>query len=182
MEISDLRHMSARELRDVFRAGTPFSLERLVDAEYIGVSLGLPPIAEKVSWTTFMKAFYRDGDILRGWNVRLEQTGIGGEVRAMMARGKIKSFGHFAVRDLTDAEAPLHAPATVLLDYKAYRQPPPIGWMRDPLVSLDDGVGDRLLGYSYAAVAGTDLATPSFFVLERYGDLRAIAAAPRRSA
>ena len=168
--IETLRRMSCDDLFDLFSTGFSFELVPLDGPTlFFGVSLGLPPIAERVSWTTFAKVFAPDDDGVRGWNVRLEQTGIDGPIEAMTDRGgAVRTFGHFAVRSLTRKERFAHPSASLMLDYGAFRQLPPTSWLRDPLVSLD-GTDRLLLGYSAAAVGPAWLATPSFFVLQHRG-------------
>ncbi len=171
MQTEMLRQMSVTELREVFRNGVSFNPSRLEDTEYVGVSLGLPSVVERLSWTTFMKVFHRDGDIVRGWNVRLRQTGIDGAVEPLLRSGVPHTFGHFLVRRSNTGERRSHSPSTVLLDYTAFLQSPALMLMRDPLVSLDGGLGDRLLGFSYVALGCTTVRTPSFFVLQRHRDM-----------
>jgi len=72
-----LLHASLWSLHRALRAGHPIDEHALDDAEYQGISVGLPKFVERFTWKTFTKTFHRDpatGE-LRGWNVRMEQTG-----------------------------------------------------------------------------------------------------------
>jgi hypothetical protein len=120
--------------------GHPLAPEQLA-GEYRGTSLGLPAWIDRLAWKTFIKAFVRDGDRVRGWNVRLDQR--------TQQRGK--TFGHFVAKRDGDR---------TMLEYERI--------LRDPLVALDAGSADRLLGVSLVGVGGITLPTPSYFLLERY--------------
>lgn len=142
---------SRDELRSLLERGHPIDPARLDDTTYRGISLGLPAWVERLTWKKFAKAFHRDPATraLRGWNVRIEQDGLDRPWRARTRRGRAWTFGHFAV--VQDGEH-------VALDY---------GVIRDPLVALDAGSVELLLGRSDLALGRARVATPSYFVLER---------------
>jgi hypothetical protein len=157
-------------LRQRLRAGHPIDPHALDNSEYRGVSLGLPEAIVARTWLTFRKSFARTAQgTLRGWNVRMLQTGLDGERRAMTdARGNPKCFGHYLVRDVASYRAPLAPEGALLIDY---------GWtgMRDPLVALRPGDASALLGFTYVALGPLRIETPSFFLLEREGPLSYLA-------
>ncbi len=80
------------------------------------------------------------------------------------------TFGPYAVVPLPSSGTPFRCRAGVLLDYGA-KHPAlhPLARVRDPLVSLHEKNADQLLGATYLAVGPFDIATPSFFALERIG-------------
>jgi len=177
--VAALRSLRPRQLRELLRAGHPIALGDLHDSMYRGVSLGIPHWVESLAWTTFMKTFQADQSrgVLRGWNVRLEQTGLDGPVRPLRDRGgDLKTFGHYEVVSPRD---PVDGPG-LLIDYGQGRNGwgDPAGLLRDPIVALRPGGRDRLLGWTYVRL-GAAIPTPSFFLLERLGALDHDVAPPR---
>jgi hypothetical protein len=182
--LSVLRSMSPRDLRALLAHGHPVDPSSLDDSEYRGISLGLPAWVEKLAWTTFMKTFYRDPDTgaLRGWNVRLKQTGLGGPVEPIRtASGAPTTFGHFEVVNPDPDDVPSGCAGGLLIDYRrgGNSRFDGVRLVRDPLVALETGPSARLLGASYLQV-GFRIMTPSFFVLERVGPLGHVAHPPGR--
>lgn len=177
--------MGGRELRDVLHRGHAIDPGELADWEYRGISLGLPEFVDRLAWKTFLKTFHRDPEtgVLRGWNVRLEQYGIDGPIEAMEQGGAPIRFGHYRVASLTDYALPHPIPRGVLLDYGRGGNSPmdPTRFVRDPVVALEEGSVERLLGWSYVDVMGLRFGTPSFFLLERLRPLEEAVAAPARA-
>ncbi len=140
----------------------------LDDSQYRGISLGLPRFVEKLTWKTFRKTFHRDPKTgrLRGWNVRLEQTGVDGP---SIPR---KSFGHYELTPL--GRTPRPCGPGLLIDYSRGSRGL-VGRMRDPLVAIHDGSVDLLLGWSYVDLGRWHLSTPIYFLLMREGPLETIA-------
>lgn len=144
-------HRSGRELRAALESGHRIDPAALDDSRYRGISLGLPAFVDALFWKTFEKTFHRDGG-LRGWNVRLEQTGLDGPITPMTSGGVPKTFGHYRV---VEGERWLE------LRY---------GAMVDPLVSLQADDVTWLLGRSDLL----GIPTPSYFLLQRIGPLEFI--------
>lgn len=169
LKASDVWGMSATERLACLRGGRAVAPERLAGADYRGVSLGLPRLAERLTWKTFRKSFRRDADgAVSGLNVRLEQTGVeSAPVPRRDRRGEVVSFGPFAVVPLPAGGTPFGCEAGVVFDYGA-RHPAwhPLGLTRDVVVALDPD-HTLLLGALYVEVGGLGLRTPSFFTLER---------------
>lgn len=166
----ELWAMSRAELAQVMAEGHAIDLATL-RGPYRGVSLGLGKVLERLSWKTFRKTFRQDertGEVV-GHNERLVQTGLDGPVTPMRdRRGEVVSFGPFLVVPLPAGGTPFHCRAGVLLDYGA-RHPAwhPLARMRDPLVAVNPGSLELLLGASYLEGLGASVKTPSFFTLER---------------
>ena len=170
----DFDSMSRRDLKEALRAGHPIDMAKLDDTEYRGVSLGLPGFVDKLAWKTFKKVFHRDPESghLRGWNVRMEQTGIGGEQIPMTKGGEPVTFGHYRVVEAAGRPLPgwcKPCERALLIDYSLGGNPAFdfISNMRDPLVAIHEGSVDLLLGWSYMHLGALQLGTPSFFTLER---------------
>ena len=151
------------DLAAQFAAGTALAPDDLAGYVFAGVSLGMPRWFERATWKTFAKAFVRDGDVVRGWNYRVEQDGEGAPVRVRQRRGVPWAFGHFVVRPRG---------VGVELDFSAERGPMAV--LRDELVAMPDG---RLIGRTVLAIAGRRVPTPSYFILTR--DSPVLHVAPR---
>jgi len=156
---AEIHELDTAGRRAVFAAGKTIDPSQLAGFDYLGVSLGLPAIADRIAWKTFIKAFHTDTSGTRGWNVRLIQAGLDGPFEPMTRRGKPFTFGHFHVEPGEDA---------LLLDYGAGDNPAldPVRTLRDPVVSVD-GTPNLLLGYSLVALGPWTLTTPSWFTLRR---------------
>ncbi len=140
------------------------------------MSLGLGRVVEALTWKTFVKTFHRDGETrrLRGWNVRLLQTGLDGEVEPRLrANGRAHTFGHYEVLPAEGLSVPRGFGRGLLLDYSApgNGRLDPIRLVRDPLVAVSKGSVEVLLGATYLQLGTRAVMTPSFFVLERLGAL-----------
>jgi hypothetical protein len=175
--VNDILELDRAGLRARMRDGHAIDPAALDDWEYRGISLGLPAIVERLTWKTFKKVFHRDPATgkLRGWNMRLEQHGVDGPVRPLLRRGRPITFGHFEVVSAAGC-APSDLARGLLIDYRSERGP--LSCLRDPIVALEPGSADRLLGFSYLELAGAKLPTPSYFLLLRDVPLGQTVAAP----
>lgn len=172
LTVEELVQLPRRELAVLFAQGKPFDPNALEGFAYHGVSLGLPPLAERLTWKTFAKVFVRENAELVGFNVRCEQTGLAGAVVPQRDRhGAPRTFGPFAVKEQSGG---------VVLDYGA-RAPAwhPLARLRDPLVVLDEANPEVLLGTTRLRLPWGDVQTPSYFTLTRR-ELWTVAAARRR--
>lgn len=172
---SEFLDMSRRELASALVNGYPIDPSTLDDTHYRGVSLGLPRWIERLSWKTFRKVFHRDPatSALRGWNVRLEQRGLDGPSVPLVRRGRPFSFGHFRVVEPAGRPMPLGDYRGLLIDYglAPHAAFDVTRFLRDPIVALNEGKAELLLGFSYVEIGRVRFATPSFFTLEREGPL-----------
>ena len=165
LSAADLRSMSRPELTAVVRAGHAVDADAIADTEYRGISLGLPAFIEELTWKTFKKVFCRNelDRSVRGWNVRIEQTGLEPPFRPKRRNGAPVTFGHFAVEVRSNG---------LLLDYGAGAPRfDPLGLVRDPVVAVNPGDPSLLVGTTYLALPFGDVPTPSFFSLELDGPL-----------
>jgi hypothetical protein len=180
---ADLLAATNEERLRLMRHGFPIDPSRLDDMEYRGVSLGLPAFIERLTWTTFQKAFHRDPAtrLLRGWNVRVEQRGVDAESVPRQRDGEPFTFGHFEVVTLDPERTPRGIKKGLVLDYGKGKNPRGdlTSLVRDPIVAVNEGSAELLLGWTYVHLAGMDFGTPSFFSLERERPLTHHAAAPR---
>lgn len=172
LQAADLHRMSRRELAVQLRLGHPIDPTRLDDTEYLGVSLGLPDLAVKLTWLKFKKVFCRDeaSGTLRGWNVKLVQNGLDAPHEPKKKRdGGPQTFGHYHVMPAASYQVPGGARQGLMLDYGLGGNPAwdPTGRMRDPLVAIHPGSVELLLGWSYIDLGVASLPTPSYFTLQR---------------
>ena len=166
---SELWQHDNAQLRKIMSECHAIGADDLAGWEYRGVALGLPKFVEKLTWKTFIKAFWRDPGAphVRGWNVRLEQTGLDGAIAFKQKHGQPFSFGPYRVTDLPQ-KLPFAIQSGVLLDYGLET-----GFfdgmhlVRDPLVALNPGDPTQLLGWTYLQLGPWQVSTPSYFTLER---------------
>lgn len=167
--VRDLLEAPRSELRRRLAQGHPIDPDMLQGRAYRGVSLGLPHVVERLTWKTFQKTFFRDEQTgaLRGWNVRLRQTGIEGPIEPKRRRGVPVTFGHYRVVDPADHQAPDGCDRGLLIHYGLgdNKRLDPIRWLRDPIVALSAEDSSLLLGYSYLQLGPTRVPTPSYFAL-----------------
>lgn len=174
-----------RELRERLCAGHPIDPSALDDSEYRGISLGLGALVDALLWKTFRKTFHRDPrtGALRGWNVRLAQTGLASAPTPLLRLGQPRTFGHFRVCPARDYRLPWPVHQGLLLDYGLGGNPRVdltfSFLMRDPLVALAPDDPTLLFGWSFLQLGPLRLPTPSFFLLEREGPLTYVAPTPR---
>jgi len=153
--------------------------------EYRGVSLGLPTFVEKLTWKKFKKVFHRDPATgrLRGWNVRVVQNGLDEPWEPQIKRGEPVTFGHYEVVDPAGHSVPSGCDKGLLIHYGlgGNRRRDGLGRLRDPIVALQPGSVELLLGWSYLDLRLRRVPTPSFFSLERDGALTHRVQPPRPS-
>jgi hypothetical protein len=182
----ELLRASNRELMRVLREGHAIDPTRLDDYEYRGISLGLPGFIEKLTWKTFQKTFHRDPEtgVLRGWNVRLEQRGLDAASVPKQKNGEPVTFGHYHVVPLIPAENPGNLVEGLLIHYGLGENHGfgSFNLARDPLVAVNEGSVELLLGWTWLAVGPLKIRTPSFFALERERPLTHRVAPPGRRA
>lgn len=177
--------MGQKQLAQELANGHPINPTDLNDTEYKGISLGMPAFIDKLAWKTFKKVFHRDPQTgyLRGWNVRIQQTGLHGEYIPKEKNGGPFAWGHYRVVDNAGRKSPRPVPkGALLIDYGVGGNHPldlSTRFMRDPLVALHPGSAEMLLGWSYFDVGLFQLSSPSYFLLLRDGPLRHMAHPPR---
>ena len=171
--------LSRDALGAMLSAGHAIDPSQLDDTEYRGVSLGLPGPIVALTWLTFRKTFHRDPATgrLRGWNVRMEQTGLDGARTPQRKNGEPICFGHYEVVSARGYHSPIPCDQGLMIDYGLGRNArlDPARRARDPIVALEAGSTERLLGWTYLDLGVRRVGTPSFFLLEREGPLGHVA-------
>lgn len=168
----ELLNASRKTLRERIVQGHPVDPRELEGYAYRGISLGLPKFAEKLTWKTFQKTFYREPKTGRlvGWNVRLEQDGIDAPSRPRLKNGALHTEWNYEVIEPRGVALPRGFDRGLIIDYsRGPGNPPldPIRFSKDPLVALEAGSSDCLIGVTYLAFGRFTLETPTYFVLER---------------
>lgn len=169
--VRSLRHASHRELRARILSGFAVDPRALEGYAYRGTSLGLPRAVELLTWKTFQKTFWREPTTgrLLGWNVRLEQDGIDAPSRPIRRGGVPVTEWNYEVVAPEGVPMPAGFDRGLVIDYARAPNPRlgPVTRTKDPLVALEPGNFDELLGVSYLVIAGRVIETPTYFTLER---------------
>lgn len=166
------RTLDRKTLAQMLAEGHPIVPSALHNTVYKGISLGLPSVIEAVSWVVFAKTFEFDdhSQKLRGWNVRCEQTPLDQPVRYQHNRaGAPKTFGPYFVRAIEDSDPrPRPYQRGLMIDYSLDGAAGGVlGRTRDPIVAVQRGAFDVLLGWSFLTVGRGGISTPSYFALLR---------------
>lgn len=169
--VETLRNAKPSELRCRIVEGHPVDPDALAGWAYRGTSLGLPRFVEKLTWKTFQKTFYRapaSGRLL-GWNVRLEQDGLDAPSRPKRRRGVPVTTWHYEVISPDGVRAPRGFDRGLIIDYGRAKNPlyDTIRIAKDPLVAVEPGNPDLLLGVTYLTLGPLCVETPTYFLLER---------------
>ena len=181
---SDLLSMSQADLAAVVAKAHPIDHAALAGHQYLGIDLSLPPFVNRLLWKTFRKTFYADPErnLVRGWNVKLEQHGIDGpRIPLRNSKGEPLSFGHYHLRKRTTERFPGGWAGPDFLDSGVaghlWYDPGALGYC--PLVAVNEGSVDLLLGWEVFKAGPLLLPLPDYWLLEREGPLDEVVPVPR---
>jgi hypothetical protein len=183
--LDDLLKMTHAERKQVMWNAHPFDPEALANTMYRGIDLSMPKIVNKILWKTFRKTFVKDADTgdIRGWNVRMEQTGWEGEGVPMVKNGKQLSFGHYRVRPAEGIKWPGGWKGVHYLDYgiagNPWYDPGAPGFC--PLVAVNEGRNDLLMGWEIMKIGPVFIPLMDFWALKLEGPLDVVEPVPRPS-
>jgi hypothetical protein len=160
-----------RSLRAIVDRAHPLDPAALVGQQFLGVDLSLPPFVNRLLWKTFRKCFvHDDGGDVRGWNLRMEQTGIDGPQRPLLDRsGEARTFAHYRLRDARGRRFPGGWAGAHFLDYGVPGNPFGEDLGYTPLVAVNEGDSELLLGWEVFKLGPTFLPLPDFWALRRQG-------------
>lgn len=187
LALEDLMSMNGSELHAIMKRGLPLEPEVLAGRQYLGVDLSLPDWARKVLWHTFRKTFVKDeatGDV-RGWNVRMQQNGIDApQVPLTDRQGRLKTFGHYRVRSAVGLRFPKGWTGPNYLDYTIAGNAPldPGGLGYTPLIAVNPGSQDLLLGWEIFKIGPLFLPLPLYWALRYDGPVQEVIDPPRKFA
>jgi len=182
LELADLLTMDRRQLQAIVARGHALDLDALAGSQYQGIDLSLPPLLNRLLWKTFRKTFHRDAETgaLRGWNVRMEQTGIDGpQVPMRRPDGGVRAFGHYRVRSAGLLRFPHGWSGGHYLDYAGTGNSPGEALACTPLVAVNAGSMDLLLGWEVLRVGPLLVPLPDYWALRREGPLDEVLPLPR---
>ena len=184
LTLYDLMAMDRHALHDVLCRGHALDPDRLAGRQFLGVDLSLPGWARKVLWHTFRKTFVRDepGGEVREWNVRMAQHGVDGPRVPMKDRkGRAITFGHYRVRSAEGIDFPQGWKGAHFLNYGVAGNPfhdlARLGYT--PLVAVNAGSQDLLLGWEVFKVGPSLLPMPLYWALRDEGPLDEVIPPPR---
>jgi len=184
LTLEHLMGMGGEALHRVLLAGHPLDPEVLAGRQYLGVDLSLPDALRKVLWHTFRKTFVRDASTgeVRGWNVRMEQRGVDGpRIPLLDRRGRPITFGHYRVRSAAGIRFPGGYRGAHFLDYghagNLRTDPARLGCT--PLVAVNEGSQDLLLGWEVFKIGPAFLPLPLYWALRYEGPVEDVIPPPR---
>jgi len=150
--LDTLAALTPSALAALFDSGEPVAATDLAGQRFLGRSLGLPRVVERLTWRTFRKdtAALDDDRRAAGVNVRVPQP------------WQNPTRGERAVMPFV-----VHEPSTeddgAVIDYRATHPAwHPLGYAVDPLRRLKDGT---ILGVTELCVFGRRVRTPTWFAL-----------------
>lgn len=175
--LDDLLAMKSEDLYTIVDRGAPLDLDALDDTTYTGIDLSMPALFHRLMWRSFRKTFHRDPStgVLRGWNVKVEQTGWATPPAPKRdTNGEPLTFGHYEVRTAAGHRFPRDWQGGHFLDYRFAGNtfadfPARIGYC--PLVSVNAGSSELLLGWEVFNFHGVLVPITDFWVLRREGAL-----------
>ena len=183
LTLDNLLAMDRGELRKIMMKAHPIDLDSLDGSMYLGIDLCLPKIMNMILWKTFRKTFHRDPETreLRGWNVRMEQTGWDGPGTPMTdSKGNQISFGHYRVLPAEGLKFPGGWSGKDYLDYgtagNLWYDVARFGYC--PLVAVNEGSTELLLGWEIFKAGPLFLPLPDYWALKREGPLDQVVPVP----
>jgi hypothetical protein len=177
LRLDDLLAMKSDDLHAIVARGAPLDLDALADTTYTGIDLSMPAVFHKLFWKTFRKTFHRDPRtaVLRGWNVKVAQTGWHTPPEPLRdGQGRARTFGHYEVRPAAGLPFPRGWQGGHYLDYRVAGNtfadfPARAGYC--PLVAVNPGAYDLLLGWEVFNVGGVMVPLADYWLLVREGPL-----------
>lgn len=185
LTVDDLVAMSQADRFAIVQRALPIDERELEDTSWTGIDLSMPPWFHRLMWRTFRKTFHRDpvSGRLRGWNVRVAQTGWQTPPEPLRDRkGTARSFGHYELRSAAGVAFPAGWQGSHYLDYRVAGNRPwefPANAGFCPLVRVNEGDHDLLLGWEIFRVAGVSVPLRDVWALRREGPLRTADLVPR---
>lgn len=184
LTLDDLLTMDRHQLRGLIDRAHPLDHDVLLGRQYLGIDLSLPPLVNRLLWKTFRKTFVRDEVTggLRGWNVRMEQRGWDPDTPQeprTTPDGQPWTFAHYAVADARGKRFPGGWSGSDVLDYGVMGNPLGEALAYTPLVAVNPGDMELLLGWEIFKVGPLFLPLPDFWALRYDGPVQHVVPAPR---
>jgi hypothetical protein len=181
LRLDDLLGMSQAGLRQIIDRAHPLDPAALIGQQYHGVDLSMPALFHKLAWRTFRKCFIDDGaGGVRGWNVRMEQRGdTGPQAPLRGADGQPRTFAHYRLRARGGLRFPRGWAGAHYLDYAVPENPFGEALAKTPLVAVNAGSSDLLLGWEVFRLGPLWVPLADFWVLQREGPVDFVPPAAR---
>lgn len=177
LTLDDLVAMPGPELHAIMDAAHPFDPDAIAGRQFLGSDLSMGRIGRGILWQTFRKLFVhdeRDGHV-RGWNVRMEQHGLHGPRVPMRRRnGEEKSFAHYRVRESHGIDWPRGWQGTQFLDYTTVGNTIVDRWGYTPLVAVNEGSSELLLGWEVFRVGSRFVAPSMYWAIQADGPVETV--------
>lgn len=185
LSVRDVLSMSQEDIFGIVRAAAPLDPDAVADTSYTGIDLSMPEVFHKLFWKIFRKTFHRDpvSGALRGWNVKVLQTGWENPPEAKRDRaGRPLTFGHYELRSARGLSFPRGWKGEHYLDYREAGNtfadfPARAGYC--PLVAVNPGSSDLLLGWEVFKLGPVFVPLGDYWLLTREGPLKASDVIPR---
>jgi len=184
LTLDALLRMDRQQLHAIVDRGLPLDPAALAERQYQGVDLSLPPFVNRILWKTFRKTFHRDPrtGVLRGWNVRMEQTGIDGPRIPRKRRGRDWTFAHYELRPAAGLRFPRGWKGAHYLDYGFAGNPFGENLGYTPLVAVNEGDMSLLLGWEVFKLGPLFVPLRDYWALRLEGPLEEVVPQPRDAA
>lgn len=159
-------------LERVFQRGAMPELDALVGWEFRGINhmpLNALGVADLVGIKKFVKGFFREGDRVMGYNIRVARNVLDGRWHLKPSDSEPKRFGFYEVAPVDPTARDNEYLHALLLDYGkgGNAKLDPTAGLRDYLVQVDANNPDLYLGKAYYAIGPMRLVS-NFFILERH--------------
>ncbi len=182
LTLADLMTLSGPELQAIMDRGYPLDPAAMVGKQYLGADLSMPKLGHAILWQTFRKTFVQDDDgDVRGWNVRMEQHGIDGpRVPRRDKHGNERPFGHYRIRSAKGITWPRGWSGEHYFDYGVAGNTFTDRWGFTPVVAVNEGSSDLVLGWEIFRVAGRMIAPSMYWAIQADGPLETMVPPPRK--
>lgn len=184
LTLDDLLKMDKKQIKNVFLNGHPLDYKQMEGYQYLGIDVGMPKWFHKYFWKTFRKTFYRDPEtqVLRGWNVRMEQTGIDGKrITKKKKDGSDFTFAHYHVQSAKGLKFPKGWQGSDFLNYKAGENTnagEAAGYT--PLVAINEGDMNLLLGWEVLKFGPLFIPMSDYWILVKDGPIEKVVLPPKK--
>jgi hypothetical protein len=177
LTLDDLMQMDRHQLHAIVSKAHPIDPDALDGQQYLGVDLSLPGFMNQILWKTFRKSFLRDPETgaVRGWNTRMEQTGVTGPQVPKTKDGHDWTFAHYELRSAEGLRFPWGWKGQHYLDYGVVGNPFGENLGYTPLVAVNEGDSSLLLGWEIFRIAGCNLPLPDYWALKLDGPIGYVA-------
>ena len=167
MQFNELVRSSNDTLEQIFRAACTPATEALVGYEWRGCNI--TPTARLLGIQKFIKGFFREGDRVGGYNIKVQPNSLDEPWIPLPALDQPRRYAFYDVTPVERSSVDNLYPDALFLNYGRSTRNPRFGverLLRDYLMQPDAGNPNLLLGKAYFAF-GSQRVFSNFFVIER---------------